>query len=185
MKWHESAAHDGKQSRSSTERGLSTSGTQQQTQTGSSNVIPVTESTILGISTAVISHLGGTWPPDGTRTIAARSVLPATSTIKDVNSFLASGLMKKNRAKQPESTSAALIPQSWVPPTSSGWPFSSKKRIAIWSNAPTPPMTEEDITRLHNLRAERIAALLERRKKAFRTTSNELYMLTGNYGYKA
>ena len=146
---------------------------------------PAENVTILGISTADISRLGGTWPPDGTRTIAARSVPPATSTIKGANSLSEEDLMQKRRERLQEYLSTASSRPPSAPTRFLHWPPASKKRTPVWSVALTSVLTEQDIERVNELRPLRLKALTEGNKAAFRAYSNELYALTGKHGYTA
>lgn len=183
--WQRSAAHEEGQLKSATGNGQSMSDTALPKRTGSQPALPAEKETILGISIAGILHLGGTWPPDGTKTIAVPSARPVTSTIKDANSCSEEDLMRKSRARLQEYLSCPNNKQQSPPTLFLDWPPNSKSRMPVWSVTLTTVLSEADVTRVNELRPMRINALVEGKRAAFRAYSNELHALTGKHGYTA
>lgn len=183
--WQESANPEAGQLKNWTESGQSTSGTHQPIPMACPPVSHAEKETILGISIAGILRLGGTWPPDGTKTIPASNVPVVTSSIKDANLYSEEDLMQRSQARLKEYMSSAKDRPPSAPTTYCDWPPNSKSRTPVWSVQLTNALSEQDIQRVNTLRPLRLAALVEGKKHAYRMYSNELYALTGKQGYKA
>jgi len=142
------------------------------------------ELTILGISTADILRLGGTWPPVGTKTTSDRSASPAICTTKDSSTSTEPSSTRSDQdlpttfctepSEAPNWTETASVNgQDFWPSGMHGWSQRSMRAMK--------PTTLQTIQRLRRLRH---IALAQGNDTVARKAKFALWELTGKPGYR-
>jgi len=174
-----------RRSQNSTSNGASTSDTALPTEMEKRGAGRAEELTMLGISTADILRLGGTWPPVGAKRTHAPSVPNAICTDRESSTY--SGPSSTTRGKDSPTTLCAEHDRE-VQSTRSNyfeqeqdcWPSGTSG----WSKQSMHGMSAHTLKTIQQLRRLRHIALERKDDKAANKAKLALWELTGKPGYQ-
>lgn len=139
--------------------------------------------TILGLSIADISSLGGIWPPDGTKTTAEYNAPPATSSARASSTDSGVDWILRTKAWLTECYGSPSGSGHTRLPSSNNSPVCTESAVQSTSSGQRPWLTPQDVERVAYLRKARRKAMAANRFRAARAYSLELYELTHHHGY--
>lgn len=155
--------------------------------------------TMLAACKQAILHLGGTWPPAGTKTTSDRSASPATFTDKENSGFLAAISTASSPAELKRLCDERTNLESLRRWSSNNWRDTIEMPGKKW--APINGLSKEEAIRVHRLKTERMTLLMwfdanssittdgrdswiwAKKSREFQQINKELLCLTGKKQY--